>query len=144
MSFAGITNSNTLPYISFNGQNAPTNWGNSNSSLVQYYVDNKGWNIFNNWMWNKGRHTFNFGGEYHHYWETTLSNYSSGHFSFSQAETSIPDPTNANFSQYGSSFASFLLGLPDSANRTAATNDGRQHECSLRVYPGRLSSSRAS
>jgi len=119
--FPGIVNSNTLPYISFNGQNAPTNWGNSNSSLVRYYVDNKGWNIFNNWMWNKGRHTFNFGGEYHHYWETTLSNYSSGHFSFSQHETSIPDTSNVNFSQYGSSFASFLLGLPDSATRSAAT-----------------------
>lgn len=118
--FPDIVNSNTLPYISFNGQNAPTNWGNSNSSLVRYYVDNKGWNFFNNWMWNKGRHTFNFGGEYHHYWETTLSNYSSGHFSFSQAETSTV-PTNSNFSQYGSSFASFLLGLPDSATRTAAT-----------------------
>jgi hypothetical protein len=119
--FAGITNSNTLPYISFNGQNAPTNWGNSNSSLVRYYVDNKGWNFFNNWMWNKGRHTFNFGGEYHHYWETTLSNYSSGHYSFSQHETSTPDSSNANFSLYGSSFASFLLGLPDSATRSAAT-----------------------
>jgi hypothetical protein len=119
--FPGITNSNTLPYISFNGQNAPTNWGNSNSSLVRYYVDNQGWNFFNNWMWNKGRHTLNFGGEFHHYWETTLSNYSSGHFSFSQHQTSIPDPSNVNFSQYGSSFASFLLGLPDSANRTAAT-----------------------
>ena len=121
VSFPGIASSSTLPYISFNGQNAPTNWGNSNSSLVRYYVDNKGWNVFNNWMWNKGRHAFNFGAEYHHYWETTLSNYSSGHFSFSQAETSIPDPKNANFSQYGSSFASFLLGLPDSANRTAST-----------------------
>ena len=69
VNFAGIVNSNTMPYISFNGQEAPTNWGNSNSSLVRYYVDNIGWNIFNNWMWNKGRHTFNFGGEYHHYWE---------------------------------------------------------------------------
>src|SRR6201996_2518479 len=115
VSFPGVLNSNTMPYISFNGQEAPTNWGNSNSSLVRYYVDNKGWNFFNNWMWNKGRHTLNFGGEFHHYWETTLSNYSSGHFSFSQHETSIPDPSNVNFSQYGSSFASFLLGLPDSA-----------------------------
>ncbi|HXP08469.1 MAG TPA: TonB-dependent receptor, partial [Acidobacteriaceae bacterium] len=120
VNFPGIVNSNQLPYISFNGQNAPTNWGNSNSSLVRYYVDNKGWNFFNNWMWNKGRHTVNFGGEFHHYWETTLSNYSSGHFSFSQAETSTV-PSNSNFSQYGSSFASFLLGLPDSASRTAAT-----------------------
>jgi hypothetical protein len=113
--FPGVVNGNSLPYISFNGQNAPTNWGNSNSSLVRYYSDNKGWNVSNNWLWNKGRHTVNFGGEYHHYWETTLSDYSSGHFTFSQAETSIPDPSNSNFSQYGSSFATFLLGLPDSA-----------------------------
>jgi hypothetical protein len=122
VSFPGIVNSTTMPYISFNGQNAPTNWGNSNSSLVRYYVDNIGWNVFNNWMWNKGRHTINFGAEVHHYWETTLSNYSSGHFTFSQAETSIPNTANTNFSQYGSSFASFLLGLPDAATRTALTS----------------------
>jgi hypothetical protein len=121
VNFSGVLGSNTLPYISFNGQEAPTNWGNSNSSLVRYYVDNMGWNVFNNWLWNKGRHTINIGFEYHHYWEYTLNNYSSGHFSFSQAETSIPDTTNVNFSQYGSSFASFLLGLPDSATRTAST-----------------------
>jgi hypothetical protein len=121
VNFAGVLNSDTLPYISFNGQEAPTNWGNSNSDLVRYYVDNTGWNLFNNWLWNKGRHTINIGGEFHHYWEYTLNNYSSGHFSFSQAETSIPDTTNVNFSQYGSSFASFLLGLPDSANRSAST-----------------------
>jgi hypothetical protein len=70
-------------------------------------------------MWNKGRHTFNIGGEYHHYWESSLSNYSAGLFKFSQAETSIPNTTNPNFSKYGSSFASFLLGLPDSASRTS-------------------------
>jgi hypothetical protein len=121
VNFAGILGGTTMPYISFNGQEAPTNWGNSNSSLVHYYVDNIGWNLFDNWMWNKGRHTFNFGGEFHHYYADTLSNYSAGHFSFSQAETSIPNTTNPNFSQYGSSFASFLLGLPDSATRTAAS-----------------------
>jgi hypothetical protein len=121
VNFAGVLNSNTMPYISFNGQEAPTNWGNSNSSLVRYYVNNVGWNIFNNWMWNKGRHTFNIGGEYHHYYAYILNNYSSGHYTFSQAETSIPDTTNVNFSQYGSSFASFLLGLPDSATRSAST-----------------------
>jgi hypothetical protein len=118
--FAGVLGSTTLPYISFNGQEEPTNWGNSNSALVRFYVDNIGWNLFNNWLWNKGRHTFNFGGEFHHYYSYTLSNYSSGHFAFSQAETSIPDTTNINFSEYGSSFASFLLGLPDSASRTSS------------------------
>jgi hypothetical protein len=121
-SFAGVVGSITLPYISFNGQEAPTGWGNSNTEHIQNYVDNIGWNLFNNWMWNRGRHTFNIGGEYHHYWEYSLSNYSAGHFSFSQAETSIPNTTNSNFSNYGSSFASFLLGLPDSASRTSITN----------------------
>ena len=29
-----------------------------------------------------------------------------------------PDPTDPNFGQYGSAFASFLLGLPDAANRS--------------------------
>jgi hypothetical protein len=120
VNFAGILNGTTLPFISFNGQEAPTNWGNSNGGLIQYHVDNVGWNLFNNWMWNKGRHTFNIGGEFHHYYSNTLSNYSSGHFSFSQAETSIPDTSNPNFPEYGSSFASFLLGLPDSANRTSS------------------------
>jgi hypothetical protein len=119
VTFAGIVNGGTMPYISFNGQNAPTNWGNSNSSIVRFYADNIGENVFNNWMWNKGRNTFNFGGEYHHYWEYSSNNYSGGHFSFSQAETSIPNTANSNFSQYGSSFASFLLGLPDSATRTS-------------------------
>jgi hypothetical protein len=119
VNFAGIVNGTTMPYISFNGQNAPTNWGNSNSSIVLYYADNIGENVFNNWMWTKGRHTFNFGGEFHHYWEYSSNNYSGGHFSFSQAETSIPNTANTNFSQYGSSFASFLLGLPDSASRTS-------------------------
>jgi Carboxypeptidase regulatory-like domain len=121
VNFAGVVGADTLPYISFGGQEAPSGWGNSNGSLVQYYVDNIGWNLFNNWMWNKGRHTFNIGGEFHHYYVDTLSNYSSGHFSFSNAETSVPNTTNPNFALWGSGFASYLLGLPDSASRSAST-----------------------
>jgi Carboxypeptidase regulatory-like domain len=118
-SFAGVVDGS--PYISFNGQNAPTSFGNGNGEHVQNYVDNIGWNLFNNWLWTKGRHTFNIGGQFDHYWEYSLSNYSLGHFAFSQAETSIPNTTNPNFSVYGSSFASFLLGIPDSASRTSIT-----------------------
>jgi len=121
VNFAGVANGITMPHISFGGQEAPTGWGNANSDIVHYYVDNIGWNLFNNWMWNKGRHTFNIGGEFHHYYADILNNYSGGQFSFSNAETSIPDTTNPNFSKWGSGFASFLLGLPDSAARTAST-----------------------
>lgn len=121
VNFAGVTGSRTMPYISFNGENAPTGFGNSNGELIQNYVNNEGWNLFNNWLWNKGRHTLNIGAQYHHFYAHTIANNSSGHFSFSQAETSVPDTTNPNFSTYGSSFASFLLGLVDSANRTSST-----------------------
>lgn len=119
VNFPGVTGSNTFPFLSFNGQNAITPFGNNNNSLVRNYVDNIGWNLFNNWMWTKGRHSLNFGGEFHSYYEHAITDYSSGHFSFSQAETSIPNPSDPNFGKYGSSFASFLLGLVDSASRNA-------------------------
>ena len=85
VTFAGITGGTTMPHISFNGQEAPTGFGNSNSNIVLYHVNNLGWNLFNNWMWNKGRHAINIGGEFHHYYANDLSNYSGGQFSFSQA-----------------------------------------------------------
>lgn len=121
VNFAGVTSGKTLPIITFNGQNSPTNWGDVWSGLINYYVDNVGWNIFNNWMWTRGRHTLNMGGEYHHYMAHTISDYGSGQFSFNQATTSVPNSADPNFNKYGSGFASFLLGLADSASRTAKT-----------------------
>lgn len=121
VNFAGVTGSNTMPIVTFNGQNAITGWGDVWGGLIQYYVDNIGWNLFNNWMWTKGRQTFNIGGEYHHFMAHTISNYGSGQFNFSQAETSIQNPSDPNFGKYGSSFASFLLGEVDSASRSAKT-----------------------
>lgn len=124
VNFAGVLGSDTMPYISFDGQNAISGFGNANSSMKQNYVDNIGMNFFNNWMWTKGRHSFNIGAEYHYYGVSSISDYSSGHFSFSQAQTSIPDTTNSNFSKYGSSFASFLLGEVASANRSSRNEYG--------------------
>lgn len=121
VNFAGVTGGTTLPIITFNGQNSPTDFGDVWSGLINYYVDNIGWNLFNNWMWTKGRNTFNIGGEYHHYMAHTISNYGSGEFDFHQSTTSIPNSADPNFGKYGSGFASFLLGLADSANRTAQT-----------------------
>lgn len=119
--FAGLQGGSTMPFISFDGQNAPTPFGNSNGALIQHYVDNIGLNFYNNWMWTKGRHTFNFGGEYHYFFVHQKDDYSSGHFSFSQAETS--DPSSSSFAKDGSSFASFLLGDVDSASRNAPTEE---------------------
>jgi hypothetical protein len=121
VNFGGVTGGIAMPFISFNGQNAPTSFGNSNNSLLLHYVDNIGWNLYNNWIWTKGRHTLNIGAEYHFYYVHQKDDYSSGHFSFSQAETS--DPSSSNFAKYGSGFASFLLGDVDSASRNAPTEE---------------------
>ncbi|HEX4756552.1 MAG TPA: TonB-dependent receptor [Terracidiphilus sp.] len=132
VNFAGVQGSTTMPYISFDGQNAITAFGNSNSSMKQNYVDNIGWNLFNNWMWTKGRHTLNIGGEFHHFAVNSISDYSSGRFYFSQAQTSVPNTNDANFAKYGSSFASFLLGSVAQANRSART----QYGFSTRAFSG--------
>ncbi len=123
VSFPGVTGGTTFPLVTFDGQNAPTPYGVNDGAIVQYAVDNVGYNFFNNWLWTKGRHTLNMGGEYHHYYQRTLNNYSGGQFNFSQQQTSTPDPSDPNFSTYGSSFASFLLGEVASATRSAATTE---------------------
>jgi len=119
VNFAGVVGSNTLPYMSFDGQEPVTGFGNANGYLKQNYVDNIGMNFFNNWIWTKGRHSFNIGAEYHNYRVNSINDNSSGHFAFSQAQTSLQDPSNSNFSKYGSSFASFLLGIVSSADRSS-------------------------
>lgn len=121
VNFAGVTNGITLPIITFSGQNSPTAWGDVWSGLIQYYVDNIGVNGFNNWMWTHGKHTLNMGSEYRYYTAHTISNYGSGEFDFHQSTTSVPNSADPNFGKYGSGFASFLLGLADSAHRTAKT-----------------------
>ncbi|HEX8711981.1 MAG TPA: TonB-dependent receptor [Terracidiphilus sp.] len=126
VNFAGVLGSDTMPNISFDGQNAISGFGNSNGSMKQNYVDNIGMNFFNNWMWTKGRHTFNIGAEYHNYRVNSISDYSSGHFYFSQAQTSVPNTKDPNFAKDGSSFASFLLGEVAQANRSSRNEYGFQ------------------
>ena len=73
----------------------------------------------NNWLWTKGRHTFNIGGEFRRaYQDDNEEQTAGGQFAFSQRTTSVPNPDDPNFGTYGSSFASFLLGIPDPANRS--------------------------
>lgn len=120
--FPEVLTGTTFPEITFDGQNAPSGYGMQTNSLIHYAVDNVGYNLFNNWLWTKGRHTFNIGGEFHHYYQSTQSDYSGGHFSFSQEQTSTPNSSDSNFKTYGSSFASFLLGDVSSASRTTATS----------------------
>jgi hypothetical protein len=119
-----VTNENIPPNITF-GTNSDqnddarfyTDWGTS-GSWYQSINRKLGIAIVNNWLWVKGRNTFNIGGEFRRaYQDDNEEQTEGGHFNFSPAQTSTV-PTAANFSQEGNAFASFLLGLPDSSNRS--------------------------
>ena len=72
----------------------------------------------NNWLWQKGRHTLNFGAEARRTYQDAYQDGSGGgHFSFSHNTTSTPNE-GPGFNTNGSAFASFLLGQVDAASRT--------------------------
>lgn len=116
--FGGVANSVVYPHISFDGQNAITGWGNAQTANKDYAL---GIAIVNNWLWTKGRHTLNIGGEFRRAYEDQQSCSScAGNFGFSANQTSVPNTSDPNFGKDGSSFASFLLGLSSSASRSFA------------------------
>ncbi len=117
-SFPAVQGGSIPTNITFDGQHAPTSWGTSGAWLQS--INRKlGIAIVNNWLWTKGRHTFNMGGEYRRsYQDDNEEQTEGGHFSFSQRTTSVQNVNDPNFGNYGSAFASFLLGIPDQANRS--------------------------
>ena len=116
--FGAVQNEDIPPNITFDGQHAPTSWGTSGAWLQS--INRKlGIALVNNWLWTKGRNTFNMGWEYRRaYQDDNEEQTEGGHFNFSQRTTSVQNSNDPNFGSYGSSFASFLLGIPDSANRS--------------------------
>ena len=121
--YYGVLNEDIFPSVTFGGLHAPTSWGTggSNSGSVNRKL---GVAVVNNWLWTKGRHTFNIGGEVRRSLQDDNEEQTEGgHFAFSQNETSIHDSTNPNFGSYGSSFASFLLGLPDEEDRSGSQEE---------------------
>jgi hypothetical protein len=100
--------------VTFDGQHAPTNWG-TDGAWLQSINRKLGIAIVNNYLWSHGRHTFNVGWEFRRsYQDDNEEQTAGGRFQFSQRTTADP----ADLSTTGSSFASYLLGLPDSANRS--------------------------
>jgi hypothetical protein len=123
VNFPGVPGSKNFPLIGFDGQNAPSSWGVAGGAYLAcceggLTVSNNrklGVVAVNNWLWTTGRHTFNFGGQVRHDWQDIVScQFCAGTYNFSQRTTSIPNSADPNFGLYGSSFASFLLGLADS------------------------------
>ncbi len=113
-----IQNSVVPPSIVWQGTYAPTTWG-TNGAWVQSINRKLGLAAVNNWLWTKGRNTFNIGGEARRaYQDDNEDQTAGGQFTFSPHETSTQANGGANFGAYGSAFASFLLGTPDQANRS--------------------------
>src|ERR1700722_1163096 len=130
VNFAGLASGSNFPLINFDGQNPSTPFGasagNTNVSGQQggfAVVNNRqlGIVIANNWLWNKGRHNFNIGGQFRRtYQDLFACPFCAGSFAFSQRTTSTPDTSDPNFGVYGSSFASFLLGEVDASVRLSS------------------------
>ncbi|MFZ0633238.1 MAG: carboxypeptidase regulatory-like domain-containing protein [Acidobacteriaceae bacterium] len=117
-SFPAISQGIIPPYITWDGQHSLTDWG-TQGSWLQSINRKLGLAFVNNWLWTKGKNTFNIGQEFRRsYQDDNEEQTEGGQFSFSQRETSIPNPSDPNFGNYGSSFASFMLGIPDEANRS--------------------------
>jgi hypothetical protein len=107
-----------MPYITWDGNHSLTDWG-TQGSWLQSINRKLGIAVVNNWLWTKGKNTFNIGGEYRRsYQDDNEEQTEGGQFAFSQRETSTPNTSDPNFGNYGSAFASFLLGLPDQVNRS--------------------------
>ena len=104
------------PHVTFNGQNAPSQFGVSSGETLS--VNRKlGLAAVTNFLWTKGRHSFNIGGEFRRaYQDDNECQRCTGELNFSQKTTADP----ANQGSTGSSFASFMLGQVDNANRIFA------------------------
>jgi hypothetical protein len=129
VNFGAVAGGTTFPLVNFDGQNTPTSWGVNGSAFFEccsgaLTVDNNrrlGLVFVNNWLWTKGRHTFNIGGQFRRtYQDIQNCAFCGGTFNFSQRTTSTPDSNDPNFGSYGSSFASFLLGQADASIRIFA------------------------
>ncbi len=106
-----------VPGINFNGPLSPGNVGSSNTNSINRKL---GIVVENNWLWIKGKHTFNIGGEYRRtYQDDNECQQCAGNFNFSNNETADP----SNLSNTGNAFASFLLGTVDSADRIGSQEE---------------------
>ena len=116
-SFPAISEGVIPPYIVWDGQHSLTRWG-TQGSWLQSINRKLGIALENNWLWSKGRNTFNIGIDFRRsYQDDNEDQTEGGQFSFSQRTTSVPNTSDPNFGKYGSAFASFLVGIPDQANR---------------------------
>jgi len=103
--------------ITFGGNLSPSNFGTSNTNSINRKL---GVAFENNYLWTKGRHTLNIGWEMRRaLQDDNECQQCAGNFNFSNNTTADPN----NLSTTGNSFASYLLGIVDSGNRTGSQEE---------------------
>lgn len=101
-----------VPNLKFVGDLSPTQMGSANTNSVNRKL---GIVAENNYLWIKGKQTFNIGFEYRRtYQDDNECQNCAGNFYFSNNSTADPN----NLTGSGNSFASYLLGIVDNASRT--------------------------
>ncbi|HEY3963067.1 MAG TPA: TonB-dependent receptor, partial [Planctomycetaceae bacterium] len=108
--------SDTTPYISFASADGYTPWGNAQGKVNSGYQNNYTHQFGQGLTVVRGKHEIKTGWEIRRLY--TVANDlagTNGAYVFARAETANP----AAIASSGNSFASFLLGLPDSASATA-------------------------
>lgn len=132
---AASTQRNAFPSIVASGVYTPQFDFNANTSApnaVSFFgpgiqigrsqLHGKGLSVANNWIYTRGRHTWNFGAEFRYSGQHGLGNCDcAGTINFSNNTTSNNDPNTgdaSNINDTGSAFASFLLGDVDTAFRS--------------------------
>jgi outer membrane receptor protein involved in Fe transport len=124
-----------VPELQFQGNLSPfTNGiGSSNTDSVNRKL---GTVLENNYLWVKGKNTFNIGLEYRRtYQDDNECQQCAGNFTFSNNSTADPNYlANNDLSTTGNSFASFLLGDVDSSDRIGTIEERlRNRDYSLYV-----------
>jgi Carboxypeptidase regulatory-like domain/TonB dependent receptor len=122
--FAGVAGETVPPNIDFSSVSAaldnPNSWGIGQGETSS--VNRKlGLSFVNNYLYNRGRHTVNFGYEIRRaYQDNAGCGACGGSFTFNSITTSNGDTNSSdalNETNTGNAFASFLLGETDSAYR---------------------------
>jgi hypothetical protein len=111
--FPGAANSESFPAVGWTGNYSPTGWGAADGETAS--LNNKlGLSFANNWLYTTGRHTLNWGFEARRSSQTSQEcRGCSGRFGFSSNSTADAN----DLDNTGSAFASFLLGIVDTASR---------------------------
>ena len=129
--FAAAPGAPIVPGINFGGPLSPQNLGTSNTNSINRKL---GVVADNNYLWIKGKHTFNMGWEFRRtYQDDNECQQCAGNFNFSNNQTADPK----NLGTTGNSFASFLLGTVDSADRIGSQELRLQKYRRFSVRPGR-------